>query len=229
EDRIFVLPAGFTLDRATDLFTRAVPLSAFGRAAAVSGNGGAVFAKPRAGAYDLSESLSRVTEAPEPIAGGAPIVLETSEAKDPMIATLATFQDAEVIELGQIIRRMAVAPEVTISKEPDFPVILREPDRTPEPEALSGEIANTDAASLPKVEENVPVDILVAFEQSMSRSLKRTLQRGLKNSGAYKGLIDGIFGPQTRAAITAYQSTRGVEQTGYLTQSQIVELRREAG
>ncbi|MEM7239626.1 MAG: hypothetical protein AAF501_17610, partial [Pseudomonadota bacterium] len=70
EDRIFVLPAGFTLDRATDLFTRAVPLSAFGRAAAVSGNGGAVFAKPRAGAYDLSESLSRVTEAPEPIAGG---------------------------------------------------------------------------------------------------------------------------------------------------------------
>lgn len=40
------------------------------------------------------------------------------------------------------------------------------------------------------------------------------IQRSLKRMGYYDGAIDGIVGPQTRAAIRAYQADRGLRPTG---------------
>lgn len=40
------------------------------------------------------------------------------------------------------------------------------------------------------------------------------MQQPLKNAGLYSGPIDGIFGPNTEAAVRAYQSSRGVTSDG---------------
>jgi hypothetical protein len=42
-------------------------------------------------------------------------------------------------------------------------------------------------------------------------------QQVLAQQGYYRGQIDGVFGPETRAAIAEYQSNRGLRVTGTLT------------
>lgn len=46
--------------------------------------------------------------------------------------------------------------------------------------------------------------------------LERTMrvQIALESLGLYRGTVDGLMGPQTRAAITGYQKTLGMEGTG---------------
>jgi peptidoglycan hydrolase-like protein with peptidoglycan-binding domain len=40
------------------------------------------------------------------------------------------------------------------------------------------------------------------------------MQQPLKNAGLYSGPIDGIFGPNTEAAVRAYQTQRSVTVDG---------------
>ncbi|SFO84415.1 Putative peptidoglycan binding domain-containing protein [Cohaesibacter marisflavi] len=65
---------------------------------------------------------------------------------------------------------------------------------------------------------------LELLEQTLSRAAKRTVQRALRNQQLYKGLVDGIFGPQTREAIEAFQKSRSEKQTGILTRRQLLDL-----
>jgi len=45
-------------------------------------------------------------------------------------------------------------------------------------------------------------------------SVVAAVQRGLAELGYYHGVIDGIMGPQTRAAISAYESTHNLVVDG---------------
>ena len=45
----------------------------------------------------------------------------------------------------------------------------------------------------------------------------RAVQSDLSGEGYYRGVIDGVYGPQTRVAITRYQSNHGLQVTGSLT------------
>lgn len=49
---------------------------------------------------------------------------------------------------------------------------------------------------------------------SYSNSLAVDVQRELRSRGYYRGAIDGDIGPQSRAAIRAYQADRGLSATG---------------
>jgi localization factor PodJL len=40
------------------------------------------------------------------------------------------------------------------------------------------------------------------------------VQSALQQQGYYQGDIDGVLGPQTRAALAEYQSAQGIEPTG---------------
>jgi peptidoglycan hydrolase-like protein with peptidoglycan-binding domain len=40
------------------------------------------------------------------------------------------------------------------------------------------------------------------------------VQSALQQRGYYQGDIDGILGPQTRAALAEYQTAQGIEPTG---------------
>ena len=49
---------------------------------------------------------------------------------------------------------------------------------------------------------------------------RKDVQRGLSSLGWDVGPIDGLFGSRTREALRAWQSERGLDETGYLTKQQ---------
>jgi hypothetical protein len=51
------------------------------------------------------------------------------------------------------------------------------------------------------------------------------VQADLAREGYYRGVIDGVYGPQTRVAITRYQSNHGLQVTGSLTPATLQSLR----
>jgi hypothetical protein len=55
-------------------------------------------------------------------------------------------------------------------------------------------------------------------EADMSEANRRQIQGALQRLGYYKGAIDGIFGPSTRAAIRRFQHAIGAHATGNLTE-----------
>ena len=54
----------------------------------------------------------------------------------------------------------------------------------------------------------------------MSAADRRQIQEALRRLDYYQGSMDGIFGPQTRAAIRRFQQRIGAETTGTLTADQ---------
>jgi hypothetical protein len=50
-----------------------------------------------------------------------------------------------------------------------------------------------------------------------STSTVSSVQSQLAAQGYYRGAIDGVYGPQTRGALTRYQSNHGLQVTGGLT------------
>ncbi len=63
----------------------------------------------------------------------------------------------------------------------------------------------------------------VVCQSSITSSTIRALQTALKNEGHYNGPIDGIVGSQTRAAVKAYQTSKGLA-TGGITHAVIKSL-----
>jgi len=57
-----------------------------------------------------------------------------------------------------------------------------------------------------------------------SVSTVSTVQSDLAREGYYRGVIDGVYGPQTRVAITRYQSKHGLQVTGSLTPATLESL-----
>ena len=53
--------------------------------------------------------------------------------------------------------------------------------------------------------------------QMMGRETIRAVQRKLNQLGYHAGPEDGMMGPQTRRAISAYQAQTGMEPSGMLT------------
>ena len=64
----------------------------------------------------------------------------------------------------------------------------------------------------------------------LTPSQRRLVQRGLVSLGIEVGVVDGLFGPGTRAAIRRYQGRKRYAATGYLTSAQagvLMELGEE--
>ncbi|MDQ2095094.1 peptidoglycan-binding domain-containing protein [Rhodalgimonas zhirmunskyi] len=62
----------------------------------------------------------------------------------------------------------------------------------------------------------------------LTRAQRRAVQQNLDLLAYNPKGIDGVFGPGTRTALTAWQKAQGYTPNGYLTQTQIAELQRQA-
>ncbi len=73
-------------------------------------------------------------------------------------------------------------------------------------------------ASMPEMQTvSVPEQPVVAEELPAVDPLKMSkseVQVCLRNAGYYKGKVDGVFGPKTRAAIKAFQKDNGLQVDG---------------
>ena len=68
----------------------------------------------------------------------------------------------------------------------------------------------------------LPATVEVALE--LDREARRLVQRGLAAAGFDPGPPDGVFGPATRAAVRAWQRSRGGVPSGYLDDSSAAAL-----
>lgn len=279
-ERAFVATPGLTLPRASSLLTRAVPVSAFARAANLAGDGGVVLLANQTYDGALPAGALAASRAPGPRSGIAPVMFMADSAADRAIDIAADIFGAPRVELGALLVAMQGAGDVSISETLARETVLRAPapvvratppasttSRIPtattsaDPEPAGGDTgaqaetsddtgaavaeaaATTDTASedstsgLPQVsaEETaaqqtpppataprvLSLEELQALENNLSRTAKRNIQRGLREQGFYRGLIDGLFGRQTRISIEAFQESLGDEPTGVLTVEQL--------
>ena len=79
------------------------------------------------------------------------------------------------------------------------------------------------AVAVPPPAAPMPAAAIPA-DQQMTTADRRRVQSALVRLGYYDGKVDGIFGPDSRAAIRRYQHELGAEMTGRLTAAQAERL-----
>ncbi|WP_299611607.1 peptidoglycan-binding protein [uncultured Tateyamaria sp.] len=224
EDRIFLLPDGAMLNRSTDIFTEAVPLRAFARMTVLAERGGAVILSSEAPS-DLPDGMVHADTASAPLVGSSEILVVPAQDANGVLDVLSESTDqAPSVDLRAILELMALSPGASLSALPTDPIVLRAP---PVVEPVPVEPVTVPVPELVEDAENespASEAELAILEQSLSPPVKRDLQRALRASGYYRGLIDGIIGVQTREAIKGFQVARSETDTGLLTPTQLLEL-----
>jgi len=92
-----------------------------------------------------------------------------------------------------------------------------------------GRFASAARDAISRIEGNAETRAQAAEAAlGLNRDTRRDIQRDLSLLGFNPRGIDGVFGPGSRAAITAWQRTGGYPSTGYLTAEQVRTLRDAA-
>ena len=64
----------------------------------------------------------------------------------------------------------------------------------------------------------------LTYVQPLSQAGVMAVQQRLKQSGAYGGPTDGVWGPESAAALEQFQRTHGLQGTGQLNQATVATL-----
>ena len=102
-------------------------------------------------------------------------------------------------------------------------------DAAPPPQAAPGGVpppAPTPAGLSPAALPDVPGSAATALpaDAAMTTADRRRIQIALASLGYYDGRLDGIFGPDSRAAIRRWQHEVSAQMTGTLTAAQATRL-----
>ena len=138
------------------------------------------------------------------------LFLQRGQHPEPLFATRpASFADAPAP--APIATRRAAVPETTT-----------EPMPTPIPVPRTREhTAVTVAPAAPATIAEPP-----APAPNSAAALITSIQRELARLGLYTGSIDGLIGPQTRAAIAKWQNAAGIPATGEPTPELLLALQK---
>ena len=224
-DRPFLLPVSANIRRPTDVMTQGVLAKAMLDTLVRGQPSRGVLALdlvPAAGiATPTQNSLSALT----PPDGIGLIVattgLPTTEPTALSVA-LATGLTAPGIQSGALLAGV----KGTLQDQPSTQVAalllpvtsLRLMADEPPSTAVAPPPAPKAAGPSPAVTEAFP------DEGAMSDNERQRVQEALARLGYYGALIDGRFGPETRAAIRRFQHELGVEMTGTITGEQATRL-----
>jgi hypothetical protein len=93
------------------------------------------------------------------------------------------------------------------------------PGSIPAPAALAAPVPEVTIAG-----PNLPLPTQLPDERQQTDKDRRLIQAALARLGYYAGSPDGVYGPETRAAMRRFQHEIGAEQTGRLTAEQAAKL-----
>ncbi len=245
EDRVFLLPVTAVLDRASDVLTQGLPaqslvdlggrntraslavLDTFDMPGSSPGANAALASFVQAQAASAGHFVLAATEAASgttatPLSQSLSAIL----AKPPVdlsAAAGAIRQDLAGSGVGFEAagggRSTLLAPPVTPSPPPAAAPEVQPPAAAPEP---------APPAPVPQIAPSAPAPVAPAVvmpeEEQYTLPDRRRVQAALRQLGYYDGAVDGVIGPDTRAAIRRYQHELGVPMTGRLTAAQATRL-----
>jgi hypothetical protein len=232
EGRIFLLPVGAALDHPSDALAEGVPAQSLLDIADRGTRAGlTVF-----DAYDVPPAHPAASAAWERFLGG-----QTLSPGHVAFAASETAAVTTATPLAQALSAALAKPPVTL--DPMTAAIRAELASSGVAFAASGAgggatlVAEVMAPAPPKAgppgpaapspappSAAAPPATGLPVEAHYSVLDRRRVQAALRLLGYYDGVVDGIFGPQTRAAIRHYQHDAGVPETGTLTPAEADRL-----
>ncbi len=99
----------------------------------------------------------------------------------------------------------------------------QEAESQPEEQEGAPAVEASQSAALPDASPEAEARAAEAA-LSLSRRDRRLVQRALNDLGHEAGVVDGLFGRRSRAALAAWQSASGVADSGFLTSDQAKQL-----
>jgi hypothetical protein len=228
-DRPFLLPVSARIARPPDVLAQGVLAKSLIDVLARGGVGPAVVAMdvvlmPGATA---SLHLDALTKGSVPDGLGLVVASQVNPADAPtplaaaLVANLKGPEVQVVSLLNAVQQQVGANPSATLSalSPPVAPGYLAgAPPPPPRPAPAAPPPAAAAAPSAP-----VPIAAMPA-DEDMTDSDRRRVQVALVRLGYYDGRIDGIFGPDSRAAIRRYQHELGADMSGRLTAAQAGRL-----
>jgi len=251
EGRAFLLPAPARITRKTDLLVEGVVAGSLLDALSENRGGGPaggglavldVFAAPSNAAPGGLDALatSQVLARDGYVAA---VESGTGEAPTPVAQALADALAAPIVELQQTLpglrdhlagaRNLALAAVAPPSSSvylagaplPPKQALPKAPPAQPSPEAPAALPASPPAPP----PANPVATIFLPDEALLNDDERRRIQAALARLGYYDGIVDGIFGQETRAAIRRFQHEIGAQMTGRLSADEATRLVNGSG
>ncbi len=162
----------------------------------------------------IAVSQAKPSDTPTPLAAALVGALKGSTVEMAPLLTAVQQQlgGNKTVSIAAI--QMPTARSYLVGAPPSPPVAAPPPAAAP-PSAAAVSTAAAPAAT--------PHSTLPSEEQ-MTDADRRRVQTALTRLGYYDGTVDGIFGPDTRAAIRRWQHELGIAMTGKLTAEQATRL-----
>ena len=245
--RSFLLPVSASIARDNDILTQGIIskslVDSLGHAAESAGFVLLdAFQPPGASASGMARLVEQIRPGPYAVIGAA----NEAGSKGPTAAAQAVRDElaSDKITLERFVRgvRVQLAKASSVAAyviaatgptaylagapaEPAVPAASPEAAATPPPvpAAVQPPPPEPRPAAAPPPPPAPPLRIMVG-EDHMSDPDRRLIQAALATMGYYSGRIDGLFGPETRAAIRRFQFEIKAELTGYLTAEQATKL-----
>ena len=176
-------------------------------------------------------------------------------AERPALATEPISDEPDAVETADTADQappteIPAAVETAVDEAPDVDPVVQEAEpqsvsgdgppspqvaETPDQPTADAPAVNTPTESAPEAaqpvaslqEPSLPQEVEPPEPEApaLTGAERREAQASLRRLGLYTGGIDGIFGPGTRAAISAFQRSIDEEATGTLTAEQFARLR----
>ncbi|HME23492.1 MAG TPA: peptidoglycan-binding protein [Acetobacteraceae bacterium] len=228
-DRPFLLPVSARITRPADVLTQGVLAKSLTDVLARGGTGPSVVAMdavpmPEAPAALHLDALTQGS-LPDGLGLVAASQAKPPDAPTPLAAALVANLKGPEVQVASLLdavqQQVGANRSVTLSalRPPVVPGYLAGAPPPPPPPAQA--TAAPVAAATPPV--SAPSAAMPA-DELMTDSDRQRAQTALARLGYYDGRIDGIFGPDSRAAIRRYQHELGADMSGRLTAAQAGRL-----
>jgi hypothetical protein len=242
-ERPFLLPVSASIGRPSDIMTQGILVKTMVDLLLRGNPSRGLLALDLASASDGSDAfLSKLTELllPEGTALIAAIGTQPASGTTPLAAALSAGLADPDVDSGSLVAqaqaKLQADPSIGIAalripslQRPlavdDPPPRLPAPVEAPPVQAQSGGSAperTPEPEPAPAVKKPPPPAL--PEEPNMTDGERRRIQEALARIGYYPASVDGIFGPETRAAIRRFQHEIGVEMTGVITGEQAARL-----
>lgn len=225
-DRPFLAPVSARIARAADVLAQGILAKSLIDVLARGGAGPSVVAfdvvpMPEAPAALHLDALAQAS-LPDGLGLIAASQAKPPDAPTPLAASLVANLKGPEVQVAALLngvqQQVGANRSVTLAafRPPVAPGYLAGAPPPPPP-------APSPSATTPAPAVAGPAAALPADEQ-LTDSDRRRVQIALVRLGYYDGRIDGVFGPDSRAAIRRYQHELGADMTGRLTAAQATRL-----